>query len=84
MNLAGYTSCKYQVQNRYTKNQVHLTWFFFQVWNKLYLKKLKLKYRSIREYNIPVTVAVQIRDTQKDALHSSIVSVRKMSSVAKQ
>ena len=47
------------------------------------LRLRKYIFRNLSAH-IPVTVAVQIRDTQKDALHSSIVSVRKMSSVAKQ
>ena len=48
------------------------------------LRLRKYIFRNLSAHSIPVTVAVQIRDTQKDALHSSIVSVRKMSSVAKQ
>ena len=48
------------------------------------LRLRKYSFRNLSAHAIPVTVAVQIRDTQKDALHSSIVSVRKMSSVAKQ
>ena len=47
------------------------------------LRPRKYIFRNLSAH-IPMTVAVQIRDTQKDALHSSIVSVRKMSSVAKQ
>ena len=47
------------------------------------LRPKKYIFRNLSAHT-PVTVVVQIRDTQKDALHSSIVSVRKMSSVAKQ